>query len=422
MSDKAHTDWERQLADFEAQPADGWLDGQRAEAAGRLARGLPNRRVEQWKFTDLRARLRAGYAAAPLVDGPAPASLFDGLDALRIDIVNGAPRLPDVTPPGLRLLSFADALTEERALVEAQFRSAEASRVIFDINAMLAGDGVVILVEKGADLAQPIHLAYGAADADGAAWHVRTLVVVEEGARATLLESYAGEGRCLANAVTNISVGSNAHLIRIVAQSEALQAAHLCADTISLAADAQYDSFALLGGGELSRRETHLTFTGEGARASLKGVSLLDGARHADTTLFVEHEAAHCDSVEQFKTAVRDQGRSVFQGKIVVARGAQKTDAQMGAHALLLSDRAEADAKPELEIYADDVKCAHGATSGDLDEDQLFYLRARGVPEMQARGLLIEAFLSDLIEDVSHEGAREALRARLQAWLAGEGV
>jgi Fe-S cluster assembly protein SufD len=182
-------------------------------------------------------------------------------------------------------------------------------------------------------------------------------------------------------------------------------------------AHARFNTFLYTSGGAVVRNQLFLRFGGEGTVANIRGASLLKGRQHADTTMVVDHAAVGCQSREVFKSVLDDESRGVFQGKIIVQPGAQQTDAKMASHALMLSEEAEADHKPELEIFADDVQCGHGATAGDLDEDLLFYLKARGIPAAEAEALLIQAFVGDAIEGIEHAGLREALIEGVAAWL-----
>jgi Fe-S cluster assembly protein SufD len=185
----------------------------------------------------------------------------------------------------------------------------------------------------------------------------------------------------------------------------------------SVGARARFNEFLFTTGGAVVRNQLFVRFDGEDTVAGIRGATLLKGTQHADVTLFADHAARACTSREMFKSVLDDSGRSVFQGKIIVRQGAQKTDARMATHALLLTDSAEADNKPELEIYADDVQCGHGATSGALDQDLLFYLKARGIPEKEAETLLIQAFVGEAVEGIEHAGLRDALMDHVAAWL-----
>ena len=217
--------------------------------------------------------------------------------------------------------------------------------------------------------------------------------------------------------MTELKVGDKAALKHVKLQRDGDDALHLSTWLVELGADARYDAFQFSTGAALARNQVYLRFAGEGAAADMSGAFLLRGQQHCDTTLLVEHRVPHCASRELFKGVLDDEARGVFQGKIIVSPGAQKTDGKQMSGALLLSERAEFDSKPELEIFADDVVCGHGSTSGQIDEDLLFYLEARGIPEAQARALLIQAFVGEALEKVEDEALRERSGAASAEWL-----
>jgi Fe-S cluster assembly protein SufD len=242
----------------------------------------------------------------------------------------------------------------------------------------------------------------------------RVAVMVAPGARLTLLESYEGEGGYLSHTALTIGVGQGASVERIVLAADSVEGVSVSQAQIQLEAGSTYAQTVLASGARRQRLETQVTHPGGHAALRMDGVYLLADKRHADLTTVVTHAAVDGTTDQLIKGVVRDQARGVFQGRIVVAEGADRTDARMGHHALVLSDRAEVDAKPELEIYADDVSCAHGNTVGALDEDALFYARQRGIPEVEARAMLTEAFVGQVVDRIGHEPAREAARA----WVA----
>jgi Fe-S cluster assembly protein SufD len=246
----------------------------------------------------------------------------------------------------------------------------------------------------------------------GAGSHTaRVEVEVAAGARLTLLESYEGdEGGYVAHAALAIRLGEGASLERIVLAADGADGVSVSEAAVTLGVHADYGQTVLTSGARRQRIETRVAHPGGGAKLRLDGVYLLEAKRHADLTTVVTHEGTDGVTMQMTKGVVRDQARGVFQGRIVVSEGADRTDARMEHHALILSDRAEVDAKPELEIYADDVACSHGNTVGALDEDALFYARQRGIPEPQARALLTEAFIGEVIDRIGHEGAREIVR------------
>jgi Fe-S cluster assembly protein SufD len=291
------------------------------------------------------------------------------------------------------------------------------------LNTAFMGDGAVIRIAAGAAIERPLHLVFAATGERPAALFTRSLVTIEKGARAMLVESHEGTtGRDYqVNTALELVVADEAHVDHIKITREGANALHLSSLMADVGAHARFNTFLFTTGGAVVRNQLFLRFRGEGTVANIRGASLLKGRQHADTTLVVDHAAAECQSREVFKTVLDDESRGIFQGKIVVRPGAQKTDAKMASHALMLSEDAEADNKPELEIFADDVQCGHGATAGDLDEDLLFYLKARGIPQKEAESLLIQAFVGDAVEGIEHAGLREALMEAVVAWLSTRG-
>lgn len=434
MTDKKRTQAEDSLLAAVADQSGGaaWLGALRGEAKARLAEeGLPTRRVESWKFTDLRAKLREALAPAAPSKDITVTDAFAPVDGPAVTIVNGflAPEASDLDalPDGVEAVSLAAALESDPASVQAGLSPSD-GRALQDLNAALMTDGLVLRVAAGVKVERPLRIRYGASgEAAGAgvpAHHVRTLIALGAGASATVYETHAGPDSApyLANVVTDVTLAAGAALTHLRVQAEGGSAMHLSGLDVRLASEAAYDGFLLTEGASLSRSEARFDLAGAGARLGYHGASLLAGARHGDVTTFIDHAAPDCVSRETFRSAIDDAARGVFQGKILVRKGAQKTDGRMGAHALLLSPKAEADAKPELEIYADDVQCAHGATSGDLDEDALFYMRSRGIDGETARALLINAFLAEALEPVADEAARDILSARIErAFGKGDG-
>jgi len=324
---------------------------------------LPSRRDEDWRWTDLRGLIRALPAASPVDDAaPAPGP-FAALAGAQWLVVNGrGPARLDI-PAG------------ERRVVALRF------------------------------VATPRAGAHAA----------RLAIAVGEGASLTLLESYEGGAPdYLAQAEIEITVHPSGRLERIVIARDCAEAVSISQAEVSLAAASQFAQTVLTSGARRQRIETRVSHPGAGATARLDGLYLLSDKRHADITTVVTHLGVDGVTDQRVKGVVADQARGVFQGRIVVAPGADKTEARMGHHALILSDRAEVDAKPELEIHADDVVCAHGNTVGALYEEALFYARQRGIPEREARAMLTEAFLAEVVDRIEHEGAREVARA----WLA----
>jgi len=283
----------------------------------------------------------------------------------------------------------------------------------------MATDGVVISVADGATLTQPLQIIH-VATASKVSTFTRSRLTIGKGAHVTLVESFVaadGARAYQANDTVVLSIGDGAELSHVRVMADALDAANITSGIFAVGAKAKYDFFNMTIGGALSRFQGFLTLNGEGSELNVNGVNLLKGTQHGDTTLLVDHAVPNCTSRELFRAVVDDRAHSVFQGRIIVRPNAQKTDGKMMTRALLLSDEAEADNKPELEIFADDVTCGHGATSGALDESLLFYLRARGLPEKEAQALLIQAFVGEAIEGIANDDLREAAMTAAQRWL-----
>lgn len=389
--------------------------------------GLPHRRVEEWKYTDLRALVREIH---PLVPPPDIASrarakgvgTLSGVDCRRLMFVDGmfAPELSDMTPePGVTIRSMSEALASGAPLVMAHLGKIFTTRdIAVSINTALMGDGAVIHIGSGVILKRPIQMIFAASADTPASTFVRSLVVVEKGAQATFIETHES-GSLQTNAALELVAadGARADFIKTI-RSRTLHVSSLLS---SIGAKAVVNTFAFISDSSLVRNQNFIRFSGEGTKAGIRGVSLLRGKDHVDNTLLIEHAAPGCESREQFKSVLDEEGHGVFQGKIVVQPHAQKTDAKMMTRALLLSDRAEADNKPELEIFADDVVCGHGATAGALDPGLKFYLMSRGITGKEAEALLIEAFIDETIEAIGHDGVRDALKFAALKWLGTRG-
>jgi Fe-S cluster assembly protein SufD len=392
------------------------------------AEGLPSRRVEEWKYTDLRALMAEAKPLARLPDAAAKRRAVEQstllVEARRIVLVDGSfvPELSDLErlEPGLAIRSMSAALAQaERGLVSELGNVVPNTDLAMALNTAFMRDGVIIEVAPGAALARPIHLLFVNAGSEPGAVFMRSFVAVGKGARVMLVESHEGSDEFQVNTALELKIADNAHVDHIkITRAGALHISTLMA---AVGAHSRFNEFLFTTGGEVVRNQLFVRFTGEETIAGIRGACLLKGKQHADTTLVAEHVAQACTSRETFKSVLDGQAHSVFQGKIIVRPHAQKTDAKMATHALLLSDTAEADNKPELEIFADDVQCGHGATAGALDDDLLFYLKARGIPEKQAQSLLIQAFVGEAVEGIEHAGLRDTLMQDVAAWLAARG-
>ncbi|WP_299443733.1 Fe-S cluster assembly protein SufD [uncultured Rhodospira sp.] len=406
-----------------------WLaDLRRAGLSVYRERGLPTVKVEAWKYTNLSGLTKIPFTQDDGALGPSDGAgrgALDLPDVHQVMLVNGrAVSLPGDLPAGVRMVRLSHLLATEPETVRPHLgQIADLSDApMGSLNAALMGDGLVILVAPGVALDKPIHVVSVTDAPDGARHvHPRHLVVMGEGADATLVESRVtapGAAESLSNAVTEIRLEARARLRHLRLVNVASEAVDLDLTETTLDADAAYDAFTLTLGGRLVRNEGRVRLRGTGAEARLHGAYGAAEGHHIDTTLVVDHAVADAISDQHFKGVVDAGGRGVFQGKVIVRRDAQRTDGNQLHQALLLARGAEVDTKPELEIYADDVKCSHGATIGELDPDHVFYLMARGIPESEARALLVEAFLDDVVEAVPEGPLREAFLGAVRVWQA----
>jgi len=409
----------------------GWLDEARSEnLAAFAAAGLPDTRVEAWKYTALRALAQRRFAQgdAQAAARPVDPSLFalPGLDGPRLVFVNGVFRgdLSDLAslPAGLVLQPLSDALAREpeplRFALSRRYR--EHGDAFARLNAALALDGVVLRVAAGAKVDAPVHLVFvGAAAEDDIAWHLRHVIELGEEAGLTLVEQHVGTdaARQLGTAVTDIVLRDGARLHHTVLQNAASETVLVRRDALQLGAAAQAWLHVLELGGSLVRHDLRAELAGHGARLDTRGVFMPRGRQHVDTQLAIRHQALGTASSSSWRGVADDRARGVFRGAIVVAPGADGSDASLDNKNLLLSPNAEIDTKPELEIYADEVQAAHGATVGQLDERALFYLRSRGIPLVEARTLLTAAFCRAVLDDLPDEALREHLAGLLAARL-----
>ena len=357
-----------------------WLSQRRADAVATLrTQGVPHRRIEEWKYSDLKTALE------PANDSIAATAAWS--------IEN--------VPTGVTLFDLAD-LSAAPEWVRAHFGKAAAAETVPAASLALAEGGFALHVARNAVVTEAVRVGLSA---NG---HVRALVVLEDGAGLTLIEQQSATG-AFRNTGVEIVVGANARLTHVRLAQAAPNNVQIEDVAVRVARGGLYRAHLFTGGAELSRLTLRMTLKELGANAELSGVSVLGGSLHADVTTHVYHAAGETQSTQLFKHVAGGKSRAVYQGKITVAKGADKSDSRQTAKALLLGERAEADLKPELEIFADDVKCAHGAAIGDLDADSLFYLRARGIPEQEARNMLLRAFLREAVDDVADEAIRATL-------------
>ncbi len=410
-----------------------WLATLRDGAIERFAAlGFPTRKLEEWKFTDLRPLTRTAYLPAPRrANGIAGDSVARYLPAdlatHRLVFVDGHYRaeLSDVgeLPSGARLLSLAEAFAADPDLVEAHLgrdETLDGSGPVA-LNAAFMADGAVLTLARGVALERPVHLVFLATGGDppGAA-HVRNLIVAEAESSATVIETYAApaEGAYWTNAVTDVVAGSNAAIRHVKLQTESREAFHIAATRAHLAAGSSYHNLAASAGARLARNEITAVLDGEGAECRLAGLYLARDRQHLDTTTLIDHARPGCSSREFYKGVIGGNGHGVFQGKIIVRPDAQRTDADQLNKGLLLTREAQLDTKPELEIHADDVRCTHGAAVGALDPEALFYLRSRGLDAELARRILVEAFVAEIVDAAEPAAIGAHLRSMVAGWLA----
>lgn len=406
-----------------------WLAPVRERGAAAVAgMALPTRKQEAWRYTSLGFLEQANYQ--PLVEGPfdamQPADVEDLLlqdsDAVRLVFVNGY--LAAGLTPAVRCCAGATVtnLTGELGAIPEAIRRhldgvAEHRHVFAALNSALMSDGALIHIAPGVSSTRAIeilHVSVGM-DEPGIA-HPRHLIVLEDGARAEVIERYCamGSGVYFNNAMIEVALGADSQLVHERVQEESRNAQHLSDLHVRLGARSRYRLAQAALGGAWSRTDVRVTFDGEGAEAELDGLMLARDQQLNDVHLSVQHKVGHCTSRETFKGILDGKGRVVFDGHIVVARDAQKTDAVLENDNLMLSRSAEVDTKPQLEIYADDVKCSHGTTVGELDANMLFYLRSRGLPEAQAKQMLCQGFAEEILQKMDHP----ALRTRVSELLA----
>jgi FeS assembly protein SufD len=439
LKTKAEQGFADQFAAAKANlPGDSWVQGLRETAWGvYAAAGLPHRRVEEWKYTDLRSLLSEAYPPAPVL---AEALTADALaqalgpelgtiDCHRLVVLDGQLRtelsdIEDFAGKG-EVLGLADALAAPPSWLKetlGQVNPQKDDRVIALNIALMAG-GIALRVDDGAAFDKPVHIVHVHAAKEAAAMATRNVIRIGAGAALTLLESYVSRSSAPVqrNAVTELDIGDGAKVRHVKYQNEGLEGAHLGSWLVRLGADSDYRALQFSTGAGLARNQIYVAFAGEGATSHINGAVMARGKQHNDTTMVIDHAVPGCESREFNKLVLDGEARGIVQCKVNVHRDAQKSDGHQMAHGLLLSERAEFDSKPELEIFADDVVCGHGSTSGDLEEESMFYLRSRGIPEPEARALLIAAFVAEAIERLDDAPVRDAFLALAGQWLsAGE--
>lgn len=410
--------------------APAWLARLKKAAIARFeVLGFPTTRHEDWKYTNLSQLSKSSFRSAAAVAEPGISGLeaiaFAELDCPRITFVNGRyeARLSTLSnlPEGVEVLPLSEALQSRQDVVEAHLaRYADYQDHVFSaLNTAFVEEGAFIRIPDHLVLENPIHFLYIVSGADSLVTHPRNLVLVGADSQVKIIEGYAStdsEGH-FTNAVTEIALDQAAVVDHVKLQTETQSAFHISRTQIRQERDSSYSNHNIVLGAALARNNIHDVMEGEGCSCTLNGVYIVGGRQHVDNFTVMEHAKPHCGSREHYKGILDGKAKGVFHGRIIVRKDAQKTDSEQTNNNLLLSDNALVNTKPQLEIYADDVKCTHGATIGQLEEEQLFYMRARGIPEKAARGMLIYAFAAEVIDKVGFSPIRQKMREYLADWL-----
>ncbi len=381
---------------------------------------FPTPKTEDWRFTSVASLLKVPFELAlPAQVDPRLLPPLPTPGTVRLVFVNGVYAAglssPATSAQGFEVGSLAGVGPEQaRRLAEVVGLADFQGQVFTALNTSLLGDGAYVLVPEGKVITEPIELIYlSAPKGKTIVTHPRTVLIAGKNSQATVLERYLGEQVYFTNAVTEAALGENAHLDHYKVQNESRDAYHIASMQVALARSSNFTTHYFSLGGDLVRNEVRVRFDGEACEATVNGLYLADGKQHIDNYTVIDHAQPHCNSHELYKGILNDQAHGVFNGKIFVRPDAQKTDAKQTNKVLLLSDSATINTKPQLEIFADDVKCTHGATVGQLDAESIFYLRSRGIGLPEARALLTYAFANDVIGRVKIEAVRQALEQRV---------
>lgn len=429
--------FDAQLAGLESLAAcePGWMTAIRSRAAAAFAeQGLPTPKHESWKFTrvdPIREMAWSPPAARPaaVTGAQVAAAAIAGVTGPRVVFIDGryAPQHSrlDGVGEGVAVRSLATAIAGADPIAKEHL--ARYARLEGDafaaLNTALMRDGAVVHVAAGVELAQPIMLLYvSSSSGEPTMCHPRNLVVIEAGARAQVIEDYVSlaQEAHFSNVVTEVVVGEGAHVEHYLLERESHRAMNVSLLRVEQGKDSYFASHSVLTGGALVRNNVHPVLRGEGCHSLLNGLYIVDEERHVDNQMFVEHAAAHCESRQYYKGILSDRAKAVFAGRIKVHKGAQKTDAVQSNRNLLLSEDAQVNTMPQLEIYADDVKCTHGATIGQLDQEAVFYLQARGLSKAAATAMLVRSFAGESLERMHLPAMREAIEKQLEILLPHE--
>ncbi|MDP6875217.1 MAG: Fe-S cluster assembly protein SufD [Alphaproteobacteria bacterium] len=411
--------YQAQFAAHLPKAGPAWLADLRQAAAARFsAAGLPDRKVEEWRYTNLKPVQEQLFALDTAPVGDTPPTLLQ--DSHRLVFTNGVLQgSADDLPDGVRLAGMAETMAENPGLLAGHMgKLAQGQELPLPaLNQALSRDGYVLAIDPGISVSRPIEILFLS---DGGASYPRNLILAGAGAQATVVEHYLGlgGGGYFINAVTEVQAAAGAKLQRYKIQQDAPGSSHIATLAGQLQDGARLENFDLNLGGQLVRSEIHMALQGEGAEAALNGVYLLRGKQHCDNAIQMDHAVGATNSQQDYRGILDDHAHAVFQGKITVRPDAQGIEGHQLNKTLLLSDEAEIDSKPELQILADDVKCSHGATAGELDETGLFYLRSRGIPEDEARQLLMTAFISETLAKIDSDAVRGIMERLVGEWMA----
>jgi Fe-S cluster assembly protein SufD len=408
-----------------------WLAALRADARARFeALGFPNTRLEDWRFTNPAPITQAAFADAKISGAAPPIPELGRWDRIEVALVNGrygatlaqVPARPGGGWIGGLASAVANPIVADRIERTLGAIAAWQERAFIALNTALIDDGVLIHAAPGVALPAPVRVSYLTANSAGepVATHPRVLVIVDRGAKLTVIEDFRGSQTAgdLVNAVIEFDIREGATVEHVSLLGDAPEAFHVGAAFARLAAGAHFHSRSIALGGRLSRRDVHVTFTGPGGEAELDGLYVTSGQELVDHHTTADHAVPSCSSRELFKGVLDGASRAVFNGAVIIRPGAQKSDAAQQNQNLLLSEDAMIDTKPELQIFADDVKCAHGATVGQLDDEALFYLTARGIDPTMARAMLTHAFAREVVEHIEHAGLRADVDALVESRMA----
>lgn len=426
LKDTLLAEFARREAEWSKGPG-AWYKPTRDAAIARFAElGIPTLRTEYWRNTNLRTLEKTSFVSAPTLQpeqlkNPFYESLFfEGQEAARLVFINGQPARAlwslDEYHSGSTIKTLSDAFEADRDLLErhlSQYASWK-DHPFAALNTALLTDGAFIHIPKGVAFEKPIHLVFITTTAGSPViTHPRNVILVEEGGRANFIETYANAGAesdvYFTNSVTELLVDENAIVDHCKVQRESEAAYHIATQESYLRRSANFTSHNVVLGGSVVRNDINASLNDEGIECLLHGLYLPRHAQHVDNHTRMDHAKPHCHSYELYKGILDDKATGVFNGRIVVRPDAQKTDAVQANHTLLLTDGAAINTRPQLEIFADDVKCTHGATIGELDDDAIFYLRTRGIDERTARAILISSFANEIIDPIKFEPLREHL-------------